>query len=221
MRIERSNAFLIQALKSNTRAVPPGLSLAVGRPVESILRPVATAKDWLSYEDIRLLTRWRNRHVQAFLTEFLATEKRTAHWLTDTIGPDDTRILFMVVEAKSGRTIGYMGLAFIDWSASYGEADAIVRGAKAVPGLMSRAMRHLLNWAHQQLQLQHLGVRVRSDNSALRFYRKFGFQETRRVALRRISKPDMVQWVEDATLPKDTIPSLVHMELINHTQELL
>src|SRR6266536_841028 len=87
---------LLIALKASTGAQGPVLSIPVGIPVEAILRPVATRRGSLKSNDVRVLTEWRNRFVRAFLTEFQADESRTEKWLTDSVGPDDTRILFMV-----------------------------------------------------------------------------------------------------------------------------
>jgi RimJ/RimL family protein N-acetyltransferase len=203
---------LLRAVKESAVADGAALCLTVGRPVEALLRPVATRAGSVNAQDVRVLTEWRNRFVQAFLTEFQANEARTARWLTNMVATDDTRILFMVDDARNGETIGYMGLAFIDWENSSGEADAIVRGREAAPGLMKRAMRTMLDWAHSQLGLEMLGVRVRSDNPAVEFYRKFGFRELRRVTLRRVDRADMIEWVEDESLPLGE-PSLVHMTL--------
>jgi RimJ/RimL family protein N-acetyltransferase len=186
--------------------------LAVGRPAEVFLRPVPTRAGWLNSADIRLLSEWRNRSKHAFLTEFEANEERTARWLIEVVGPDDTRILFMVKDARSGESVGYMGLASIDWAQGTGEADAVVRGSNTRPGAMKTALLTLLRWAHDCLGLRALGVRVRSDNPAVTFYQKVGFFEVRRVPLRRSNKPDMVQWVEDESLPPGE-PSLIHMAL--------
>jgi len=202
---------LLKALKATATANAPCLVIPVGSPVEATLRPVATIAGSLRASDVRVLTEWRDRFVKAFLTEFKADEERTARWLTEMVGPDDTRILFMLDDA-AGRTFGYMGLAFIDWENSYGEADSVVRGREAAHGIMARALHTLLSWSRTQLSLQHLGVRVRSDNSALEFYRKLGFKEERRVALRRVAEADSVRWVEDESL--DTAESsLVYMSL--------
>ncbi len=148
---------------------------------------------------------------EAFLTEFQADESRTKRWLSEMVGPDDTRILFMIDNA-AGQTIGYVGLAFIDWHKRSGEADAVVRGIEAPSGTMTKALRTLLDWARGQLGLSDIGVRVRSDNNALEFYRKFGFREVRRVPLRRTEYEGMTRWVE-APSQAPAEPSLVHMEL--------
>ena len=71
----------------------------------------------------------------------------------------------------------------------------------------------MLSWARQQLGLKTFGARVRSDNPVvLRFFRGMGFVEVRRRRLRRVDKPDMVQWVEDESLPPGD-PSLIHVML--------
>jgi RimJ/RimL family protein N-acetyltransferase len=189
------------------------LELAVGQPAEAFLRPVATHRGKLNSDDVRMLSAWRNRFVTAFLTEFEANEERTGRWLADVVGPDDTRILFMVDDAQSGQTVGYMGLAFIEWSQGRGEVDSLVRGGPAPPGMMIRSVTTMLDWARQQLGLTIFGARVRSDNpKVLAFFRALGFAEVRRVPLRRCKKPDMVQWIEDQSLPANE-PSLVHVVL--------
>jgi len=192
------------------------LSIPVGDPVEAVLRPVATDMAFLNSTDVLMLTEWRNRFPDAFLTQFRANESRTRRWLTEVVGPDDTRILFMVEDAHL-RTIGYMGLASIDWTVGSAEADAVVRGAAAPPGTMTKALLTLLAWGRAQLSLSSFAVRVRSDNTAVEFYRKLGFHEVKRVPLRKVQESDMIRWVEDPALPL-TEPSLVHMVHATCTQ---
>lgn len=190
---------LLVALKATAGTPGPAVVIPVGSPPKAFLRPVATKKKLLNAEDVRVLTEWRNRFVQAFLTEFQATEIRTAQWLTEVVGPKEDKILFMV-DDLNGRTFGYMGLDYIDWGKGFGEADAVVRGAEAPPGIMKRALQTLLAWARGQLGLHELAVRVRSDNTALEFYRKVGYREVRRIPLRRVEESGTVRWVEDKTL---------------------
>jgi RimJ/RimL family protein N-acetyltransferase len=206
----RAGQTLLRSLKAQVPPRGTQLCIPVGEPTQAWLRPVATTRDALSQDDARVLTLWRNRFVGSFQHEFEATDARTADWLTESVGPDDSRILFMLDDAQ-GRAFGYMGLAFIDWTRGSVEADAIVRGETAPHGLMSRALHTLLAWARIQLGLPEAGVRVRSDNPALEFYRKMGFVETSQVPLRRTVEPDGVKWVEDLSLPAGTEPSLVHM----------
>ena len=199
---------LLITLKANATAKAPYLCIPVGLPVEAVLRPVATAAGRVDAYDVHVLTEWRNRFVSSFLTEFVATEERTERWLTEVVGPDETRILFMLDDAL-GTTVGYLGLAFIDWENLTGEADAIVRGADTAPGVMARAMFTLLDWAREQLGLKSVRARVRSDNPALRFFLKFA-TETKRVPLHAVETPGMISWVEDETI-SDASVSLVYI----------
>lgn len=189
----------------------PSVVLRVGDPPVAFLRPVCGRADRLDHEDIEHLTAWRNRHVDAFLTEFEATTDRTAAWLVSWAS-DDSKILFMVDDA-TGRTFGYMGLASIDWEAGIGEADSIVRGAESAPGTMGAALRALIAWATGPLGLRQIFIRVRSDNQALRFYQKLGFVQRRRVPLRLDHvEPSSRQWVEDETARSGLFVEYLEME---------
>ena len=207
---------LLITLKAAAGAPGPQLVLPVGQPPAVFLRPVPTRPEYINWSDVKLLTDWRNRFVAAgaYLTEFKATEARTQRWLTEVVGPSNNKILFMI-DDMLGRTIGHMGLGFTDWSLRSGEADNIVRGAEAPRGTMKRALQELLSWGKETLGLEQLGVRVRSDNTAQEFYRKVGFLEVARAALRRIEEPGMIRWIEDSTVAKPQL-ELVYMRWVPH-----
>ncbi|WP_189950906.1 GNAT family N-acetyltransferase [Streptomyces alanosinicus] len=171
---------------------------------------MTTAADRLHEPDVVRLTEWRNRFVQVFLTEFEATAERTADWLREVIGPDDSKIIFMLDDAD-GRTVGYMGLAQIDWESGRFEVDGIVRGAPQAKGGISAGLRTLMSWALGQLGLAEARVRVRSDNPrAVDFYRRIGFVEDFRRPLVRTVEPGMVRWTEQDDAPAGA-PTLIHM----------
>lgn len=203
-------ATLLRQFKERAGDPRHAPALPVGAPPIAILRPVATHPGLIQPADVAVLTEWRNKYVTSFLTEFAATAEQTTRWLTQMVGPDDTRILFMV-DDPSGQTIGYMGLAFIDWERHYVEADAIVRGRPAPPGTMMACLKTLLGWAKTTLGLPHVHVRVRSDNPAVEFYRKLGFTEERRVPLRKTVHPGKISWVEDPAAASPV--QLVYMTL--------
>ncbi|MEX0700805.1 MAG: GNAT family N-acetyltransferase [Planctomycetales bacterium] len=195
---------LLKAIKATAGGDGPELALPVGAPAAAYLRPLPARAARLRRRDVECLTEWRNCFVTSFLTEFVATTERTARWLRDVVGPRDDKILFMLDDAE-GRTFGYMGLDFIDWERGTGEADSVVRGGDAPPGLMGLALRTLLEWATGQLGLSRLGVRVRSDNPALRFYARNGFEERCRVPLRIAREPGMLRWTEDPSLDSPAV----------------
>lgn len=200
---------LLRALKDGTRADAPTLVLPVGTPVRALLRPIATVAGAVDPVDVWLLSEWRNRHVKSFLTEFDATDARTTAWLTGAIHANGGKLLFML-DDLAGERLGHLGLGFIDWTAGYGEADAIVSGGASPPGLMKQALQTLLHWAQEQLGLQTLAVRVRSDNPAVAFYEKVGFREFKRVPLAVRRGAGFTEWVEDHSLAR-SVASLVHM----------
>lgn len=208
MNSENQGLVLLRAVK-RTSARSHSLCLPVGSPVKALLRPVALAPHLQSQDDVHALTDWRNRHVSAFLTNFNATDSRTSTWLSDSVLEDDSRILFML-DLLCGATVGYLGLAFIDWSQRYAEADSIVRGMPAEKGLMKLALLEMVKWAETSLGLQSFGVRVRSDNPALSFYRNIGFTEVRSASLTRTEKDEVVTLAEDGG-GEPTKVSLVHM----------
>lgn len=120
-------------------------------------------------------------------------------------------MLFMV-ETPDGERVGHVGLGFIDWQRGYGEADAIVSGGKSPPGLMKASLLALMRWARDALGLQTLAVRVRSDNTAVDFYRKVGFREYQRVPIVSRAVPGGTDWSEDPQAV-DAPASLVYMQL--------
>lgn len=205
--IEPANRRLFEEYK-RAAGSPAALVLPVGRPVEALLRPIATHGDRISLDDARLLSEWRNRFVKSFLTEFVSHEARTANWLRTAVADDPGKILFMV-DTLDGRSVGHVGLGFIDWAGGYVEADAIVRGGEARPGLMTLALHALLHWAHS-LGLEQAWVRVRSDNPAVAFYRKAGFAEVKRVPLAATIADGQITWTEDPAAGP-AAPALVYM----------
>ena len=192
---------LLGQLKALAGKSGPPLGLRIPGFDSFFLRPVSSQAEFINTHDVTCLTEWRNCHVRAFLTEFEANTQRTTLWLSQCVHFDEGRILFMIDDA-SGAPVGYMGIANIDWEASYVEADAIVSKGNTPRGLMSAALRTLLRWAKGQLGLCNVAVRVLSDNPALHFYSKLGFSEVKRVPLRCEVQPRMISWVEDPSLAK-------------------
>lgn len=202
---------LFAAIKQTARAGQPGLVLPVGQPLAAVIRPIATVPGHTDALDVQLMTDWRNRHVKSFLTEFVSTPERTLAWLTGAVHENQGKMLFMV-DTPDGEPVGHVGLGFIDWHRGYGEADAIVSGGESPPGLMKTSLLVLMQWARDALGLQTLSVRVRSDNTAVDFYRKVGFREYKRVPIVASTVCGGVEWNEDP-LAKEASAGLVYMQL--------
>lgn len=206
-----TNRNLFHELKKSAGSATE-LVLPLGKPVEALLRPIATEPNKINSEDVHLLSEWRNRHVKSFLTEFYSHDARTTSWLTNSVANDPGKLMFMI-DTLHGVSIGHVGLGFINWETGYVEADAIVRGRPARKGLMKEALRLLLFWAEKSLGLSDAWVRVRSDNPAVHFYEKVGFVERKRVSLSVKNEGSTLIWYEDKNADKGA-PALVYMEYI-------
>ena len=161
------------------------------------LRPVSCEQP--ASADVYYLTHWRNQNVHAFLSEFVATEVRTERWLREYVGPDPTRIVFMV--EVGDQIVGYMGLAQIDWDRRSFELDGIVRGRADAPrGVMTCGVLAMIDWAVNDLRLDRPAVRVLAHNAhAVAFYHQMGFADSHCVALHRATSNSESQLTEEPT----------------------
>lgn len=136
----------------------------------------------------RLLTAARNENVNSFLTFFEATPERTTKWLLDSVSADGSRILFVLKNTKTRKFYGYMGLAYGDKVGRRIEGDAIVRYSKLIErGLMKAAFLRLIDWTKNALGFDLICLRVLSDNPAIDFYKKCGFQVVSEVSLYEVN----------------------------------
>lgn len=202
---------LFLSIKATTLGNSSALALPVGKPAKALLRPISTVKNQINEDDVELLTTWRNKHVNSFLTEFTATNIQTQNWLETAVHSNPGKMLWMV-ETLDGTKVGHVGLGFINWEAGYGEADAIVSGGESPPGLMKESLITLLSWSKETLGLRDIAVRVRSDNSALTFYRKVGFNELKRVPIVARNSAPGTDWHEDPQAVGSTV-HLVYMSI--------
>jgi perosamine synthetase len=161
----------------------------------------------LHRDDAKLIARlaaWREAAQEAFPSRFTVTRAGTAHWLHRSILENDDRILFLVRD-RTGTAIGQVGLAGLTANGEEVEAENIVRGVtQAAPGLMSDAMRALLDWCHVH-GVPRIILRVFNDNThAIRFYEQLGFTPAGLQPLRRYREADAI--VYQPVLPGDTAP---------------
>lgn len=77
---------------------------------------------------------------------------------------------------------------------------------------MTDSLKALISWAQSQLGLKKISVRVRSDNPAVNFYRKFGFSEEKQVPLQSSMENGEKIWRESHGEPTTGV-SLVYMTL--------
>lgn len=165
-----------------------------------VLQPVNCCS--VDLEVAQLLTAARNENANSFLTFFEATQDRTTKWLLDSVSADDSRLLFVLKNTKTRELYGYMGLAYGDNAGQRIEGDAIVRYSRLIePGLMKAAFLRLIGWTKNALGFDLICLRVLSDNPAINFYRKCGFQVVSEVSLYEV-KDSAGKIVELTELPR-------------------
>lgn len=116
-----------------------------------------------------------------------------------------TRILFFIEsKEKKSRLIGHIGLFTFNFRSNSCEIDNVVRGDKEnLKGVMSFALKSLINWSAKKLKPKHLYLRVLDDNKrAIDFYRRNGFKDLYKIPLKKHEKPGMVSWEEERGLKK-------------------
>ncbi len=135
---------------------------------------------------ISTLSRWRRENTFAYPSQFTVTDDGTASWLRERVIGVDDRMLFLVVN-RHGYPIGHLGFANAINDQMEIEMDNIVRGvANVAPGIMTRSMSRLIEWAKESFWPRSFYLRVFSDNEhAIKFYRRLGFVDDRLIPLRR------------------------------------
>ncbi len=155
---------------------------------------------------IEKLATWRTVHKAAFPSQFPVTIEGTMRWLRNNVLNVPDRILFLVVNPH-GEAIGHLGYAnAINDTASI-EIDNVVRGVNdSAPGIMSLAMRALLDWGQDMLGPAEIYLRVFSDNiHAIQFYERLGFKRERDIPLHKHVEGEVVRYTEQA--PQNTQPA--------------
>lgn len=111
---------------------------------------------------IECLTKWRQKYMKYFLTQFTATNERTQLWLNNYVLLDDTTILFLI-QNEEGKWIGNFAISNIR------EKDAelvnLIRGEKGGhPKLIFYTILSLINWMYKRLRIEDVYIHVFSNN---------------------------------------------------------
>lgn len=171
--------------------------------------PVNCSPERIDQATVRMLTDARNANADSFLTFFKATPERTYRWLSDSVGKDGSRILFVIKRIEDNNLYGYMGLAYGDSAGERIEGDAIVRFQdKKEPGLMRRAFMHLVRWAKEDVGINEVWLRVLSDNPAIEFYKRCGFTVDSTVPLYEVrNRTGQLEALQEAAVTDNLVAS--------------
>jgi perosamine synthetase len=142
---------------------------------------------------ISTFSAWRRDNMFAYPSQFPVTDAGTRSWLRSRLLDVPERLLFLVLD-RYGRPVGHLGFANCLNDRCEMEIDNVVRGVKGSnAGIMSEAMRIVLNWAEEVIGPRAIFLRVFQDNAhAIAFYRKLGFRDGETISLRKRVAGDSV-----------------------------
>lgn len=161
----------------------------------AFLRPITKDYKTTMPGCVSLLSKWRRENPTISTGTFEVADTRTEKWLENHVLGRDDRIIFMIVDLK-GANIGHIGYASFDYENKKCEVDSVLRGVKGIyPGMMTFAMNSLLYWGISCLKLEHIRLKVFSDNTgAVKFYELCGFFFIRNIPLYKVILPEEEKW---------------------------
>lgn len=145
---------------------------------------------------IAALTRWRQKYMRFFLTQFEATETRTAAWLKNVVIKDDTRILFLIRD-EAGNEMGNFGVANI--AAGSAELDNLIRGERGGDSrLIFFSELALMKWVYLQLGVDEIYLHVFSNNhKTIALHQSVGFSISNAWGLIKQESADQIRYEVD------------------------
>jgi hypothetical protein len=184
-----------------------------------VLRPVDVALSKLP-EVVEKLTRWRRMFMQYFLTQFPATEERTAAWLEKVVIPSDDRVLFLICD-DVGRSVGNFGVCNI--KPNEAELDNLIRGEKVdYPRLIFFAEIAMLSWLYFGVGVDSVILHVFSNNAkTINLHSSVGFSEKQRFHLSRIQEEEEVKYLVNSSGGEPVDFEYIEMEMDRSKFDLL
>ncbi len=144
---------------------------------------------------IALLANWRDQVQEWFPAQFTVSEEGTKTWLQKGVIENPDRLLFMI--EVDDEYIGHVGLYRFDFDNKTVDIDNIVRGVNKYPGIMFSAIKTMMQWAREVLDVQGFTLITHSDNTpAVSLYNKLGFVEEKRIPLKKERFENRTEWVE-------------------------
>lgn len=145
---------------------------------------------------VSLFSQWRKENPTLSPARFEITDERTDNWLKKVVVDNDNRILF-IVQDTIGTSIGHIGFASFRYDTQTAEVDSVLKGVKTgYPCFMEYAMKALLKWGKEVLEIEHFDLEVIWDNDhAIRFYERCGFEKDHLIALEKEELSDEIRWV--------------------------
>lgn len=158
---------------------------------EGVLRPVTVAQ-LDDYEIVQRLTDWRNRSMEKFLSQFVATPERTRSWMRNVLLKMQGQMLFLV--CVNDQVVGHYG--FKNLTSSEVLLDNALRGERVGhPKLFVWAGQILVQWLFREAAVQRVYAYVLADNAAsIMMNKQIGFGGWRRHPLVKCVREGDIFW---------------------------
>jgi RimJ/RimL family protein N-acetyltransferase len=161
---------------------------------------------------IEALTKWRQKYMRFFMTQFIATPERTEKWLKEVVLKDNTRLLFLIYD-ENNKLIGNLGVCNINKQNA--ELDNVVRGEKeGHKRLIFFSVLTLINWLYIS-DVINIFLRVFNNNlKAVSLYSSIGFKPKQIFALQKnVNNLNEAAYIAMPNPPKEGQLGLILMEL--------
>lgn len=184
----------IQVLLNEVVAGTQPFSLEIrgeGGAREGVLRPVTVAH-LDDQEIVQRLTDWRNRSMEKFLSQFVATPERTRNWMRNVLLKMQGQMLFLV--CVNDQVVGHYGFKNLTFSEVL--LDNALRGERVGhPKLFVWAGQTLVQWLFREAAVQRVYAYVLADNAAsIMMNKQIGFGGWRRHPLAKCVREGDIFW---------------------------
>jgi RimJ/RimL family protein N-acetyltransferase len=143
---------------------------------------------------IERLAQIRERNMAVYPTQFTVTRDGTERWFRELVLAAADRIMFLVLDGDE-RIVGHLGFAHASAADGSLKLDNVM-GAGAPKGLMSAALRELLDWSDAELEPAHVWVNPFADNErAVGFFEQHGFRPEGLIPLERRAGDGRIDYV--------------------------
>ena len=131
-------------------------------------------------ESIEQLRKWRNDPgLRKYFREYREISKQMQKsWFENKVLNDDNQVNFEIHNKKTKELIGHCGLYYINWLHRKAEFGIYIGDSKhRNGGYGSDALRQLIKYGFEELNLNKIWCEVYGNNEAIDIYRHIGFED--------------------------------------------
>lgn len=184
------------------------------------LRPIPAELKGIAQYDAELISKWRNKYRENFLTWQTYTPEGVKQWLQEQISKREDTIIFMVQKSLLTPPIGQISLTNFNFKEKACDINQF-KGENNCMILYQFAGPNLISWAYSHLKINKVWARILSSNShTLMWARKVGFQFIKKVPLRKIESNNKITWVEEDEFPDSNAQLYLYYLEISSPEQL-